>query len=157
MDIEKVRELVRLVEASGVAELEVTQGETSIRIRKDQVPAAPAAPVFVPPAAAPAPAAPTAVPGPGTGAAAAGSGRPAGLREVLSPIVGTFYRAPAPGSPPFVDIGTRVAPGQTLCIIEAMKVMNEIEAEFGGTVREILALEGAPVEAEAPLFLIDPA
>lgn len=146
MDIEKVRELVKLVESSGIAELEVAQGDLSVRIRKDQAP---------PPAAAPAiPVVASAAPVP---AAAATSSRPAGWREVLSPIVGTFFRSPAPGSQPFVDIGSRVNTGQTLCIIEAMKVMNEIEAEFGGTVREILVSEGSPVEAEALLFLIDPA
>jgi acetyl-CoA carboxylase biotin carboxyl carrier protein len=150
MDIEQVRELVHLVEASGIAELEVSQGDLSVRIRKDQAPPPAAAPV--PAVAASAPSV-TVAPAP----APAAPGRPAGWREVLSPIVGTFYRSPAPGSPPFVDIGARVAPGQTLCIIEAMKVMNEIEAEFGGTVREILVTEGSPVEAEALLFLIDPA
>jgi acetyl-CoA carboxylase biotin carboxyl carrier protein len=151
MDIEKVRELVKLVESSGIAELEVAQGELSVRIRKDQAPPPAAAPTM-PIAASAAP-----VPAVAAAAAAAPAGRPAGWREVLSPIVGTFYRSPAPGSPPFVDVGTRVTAGQTLCIIEAMKVMNEIEAEFGGTVREILASEGSPVEAEALLFLVDPA
>ncbi len=155
MDIDKVRELVRLVEKSGVAELEVTHGELSVRIRKDVAPVA-ATPVPVAAAAAVVAPAPTTAPAPAV-AAALGAGRPAGWREVLSPIVGTFYRAPSPGSPPFVEVGARVAPGQTLCIIEAMKVMNEIEAEFGGVVREILAQEGAAVEAEALLFLIDPA
>ena len=150
MDIEMVRKLVHLVEKSGIAELEVMQGETTVRIRKDCAPpVATAAQTVVPVAAA--------APAPAEIAGTAGSNRPAGWREVLSPIVGTFYRSPAPSSPPFVEVGARVAPGQTLCIIEAMKVMNEIEAEFGGTIREILAQEGAPVEAEAPLFLIDPA
>jgi acetyl-CoA carboxylase biotin carboxyl carrier protein len=150
MDIDMVRELVNLVERSGVAELEVKQGETTVRIRKDCAPPVAAAVAAVIPAAAVAPVA-------ATTASTPGAGRPTGWREVLSPIVGTFYRSPAPSSPPFVEIGARVVAGQTLCIIEAMKVMNEIEAEFGGTVREILAQEGAPVEAEAPLFVIDPA
>ncbi len=154
MEIEKVRELVRLVEASGIAELEVTHGETTIRIRRDGAPAAAVAAALPAPAAASAGPAPAVAPAP---VAAPGADRPAGWREILSPIVGTFYRSPAPGSPPFVEVGARVAPGQTLCIIEAMKVMNEIEAEFGGTIREILVQEGAPVEAEVPLFLIDPA
>jgi acetyl-CoA carboxylase biotin carboxyl carrier protein len=153
MDIDKVRELVRLVETSGVAELEVTQGEDSVRIRKHTAPvvahAAPAAPIAMP--------TPSASVAPAAAAAPGAASRPAGWREVVSPIVGTFFRSPAPGSPPFVDIGSRVAPGQTLCIIEAMKVMNEIEADFAGIVREILAVEGSPVEAEAALFLIDPA
>ena len=156
MDIEQVRELVRLVEASGVAELEVTEGEVSIRIRKDHAVAAShpsAVPQLAPQHAAPLPA-----PAPAAAATAPGQpGRPGAWREVRSPIVGTFYGSPSPGSPPFVTVGTRVAPGQTLCIIEAMKVMNEIEAEFAGTVREILGVEGGPVEAEAPLFLVEPA
>jgi acetyl-CoA carboxylase biotin carboxyl carrier protein len=154
MDIDKVRQLVRLVESSGVAELEVTHGETSIRIRKDQAPAALAPAAALAPVAASAAVPAPAAPAPATAGAPE---RPSGWREVRSPIVGTFYRSPAPGSAAFVEIGARVAQGQTLCIIEAMKVMNEIEAEFGGTVREILAVEGAPVEAEALLFLIDPA
>jgi acetyl-CoA carboxylase biotin carboxyl carrier protein len=75
---------------------------------------------------------------------------------VRSPIVGTFYRAPSPTAESFVQVGDRVSPGQPLCIVEAMKVMNEIEAEFGGTIREILVENGSPVEAEAALFLVDP-
>lgn len=156
MDIEQVRELVRLVEASGVAELEVTEGEVSVRIRKDHAPLAPypaGAHQAVPAPAVPVPPASPAAAAPAPGA----TGRPGGWREVRSPIVGTFYGSPSPGNPPFVTVGARVAPGQTLCIIEAMKVMNEIEAEFAGTVREILGVEGGPVEAEAPLFLIEPA
>ncbi len=145
MDIEKVRELVKLVEESGIAELEVTNGETTVRICKTGA-AAPVAPPAPPPMAAVTPNAappPPATPTPG-------------WRDVTSPIVGTFYRSPAPGSEAFVSVGSRVTAGQTLCIIEAMKVMNEIEAEFGGTVREILAVDGGPVEAEAVLFRIEP-
>ncbi len=78
------------------------------------------------------------------------------MADVRSPIVGTFYTAPSPASPAFVQVGDRVAVGQTLCIVEAMKVMNEIEAEFGGTIKEILVEDGTPVEAEGVLFLVDP-
>ena len=158
MDISKVRELVELVEESGIEELEVSHKDTTIRIQKSQamamgaatvtpapvqaVPAAPAAPAAAPAAeAAPAPAAPAV---------------DTKWKDVRSPIVGTFYRAPSPESPNFVDVGDHVNAGQTLCIVEAMKVMNEIEADFAGTIKEILVENGGPVEAEAVLFLIDP-
>jgi len=153
MDIQKVRELVKLVEESGIEELEVSNDETTIRIQKSatyaaQPMAAPAA-IQVPAAASvPAAAAPV--------APAADPVR-ASWKDVRSPIVGTFYRAPSPTSEPFVGVGDKVSVGQTLCIVEAMKVMNEIEAEIAGTIREVLAEDGGPVEAEAVLFLIDPA
>jgi acetyl-CoA carboxylase biotin carboxyl carrier protein len=153
MDIEKVRELVKLVEDSGIEELEVSNDETTIRIQKSapvtmsaasvapamQIPAAPAAPATAA-EAAPAAADPTR----------------AKWKEVRSPIVGTFYRAASPATPVFAEVGDRIALGQTLCIIEAMKVMNEIEAEISGTIKEIFVENGGPVEAEAVLFLVDP-
>ncbi|MCP4572000.1 MAG: acetyl-CoA carboxylase biotin carboxyl carrier protein [bacterium] len=147
MDIEKVRDLVRLVEDSDVEELELTHGETTIRIRKSsgaQVVAAAVQPVVAPVPATVAPAAEVA------------AAPPTKWKDVRSPIVGTFYRAPSPTSEFFVNVGDHVSAGQPLCIIEAMKVMNEIEAEFGGTVKEILVENGSPVEAEAVLFLVDP-
>ena len=163
MDIEKVRELVKLVEQSGIEELEIINKDTTIRIQKSPAAAvgmpamaqlaqmaqpAPAAVI----AAAPAPA-PAAAP-----VAAAPAADPARARwkELRSPIVGTLYRAPSPTSPNFVNVGDRVSRGQPLCIIEAMKVMNEIEAEMDGVIREILVENGSPVEAEAVLFLVDP-
>jgi len=153
MDIQKVRELVKLVEESGIEELEVSNDETTIRIQKSATfaaqPMAAPAPIQVP-AAAPAPAAAVA-PEPAADPARAS------WKDVRSPIVGTFYRAASPTSEPFVGVGDKVSLGQTLCIVEAMKVMNEIEAETAGTIREILAEDGTPVEAEAVLFLIDPA
>ena len=100
-----------------------------------------------------APAAPVVPEGP---TAAATDPSRAKWKDVRSPIVGTFYRAPSPANPNFVEVGDHVSAGQTLCIIEAMKVMNEIEAEFGGTIKEIFAENGNPVEAEAVLFLVDP-
>ena len=107
-------------------------------------------------APAPVPAAP-ALAGPASAAAAAPvDATRARWRDVRSPIVGTFYRAASPAADPFVSVGDHVAAGQTLCIIEAMKVMNEIEAEFGGTIKEVLVENGSPVEAEAVLFLVDP-
>jgi len=155
MDIEKVRELVKLVEDSGIEELEVSNEETTIRIQKSApvtMAAASVAPAIQVPAAAPAgatgPAAEAPVP--------AADPMRAKWKEVRSPIVGTFYRAPSPSNPNFTEVGDHVAVGQTLCIIEAMKVMNEIEAEFSGTIKEIFVENGNPVEAEAVLFLVDP-
>jgi len=153
MDISKVRELVKLVEESGIEELEVNHGDTTIRIQKSAAMAFGAgavAPAHVPvnvPAAVPAASVEAAAPAPVVETK---------WKDVRSPIVGTFYRAASPTTPAFVNVGDRVTPGQTLCIIEAMKVMNEIEAEFTGTIKEILMENGGPVEAEAVLFLVDP-
>lgn len=155
MDISKVRELVKMVEESGIEELEVIHKDTTIRIQKSPTYAAGAtiapAPMVIPaavPQAAPAaaPAAAEAVP----------DAARAKFKDVRSPIVGTLYRAPSPESDNFVTVGDHVVVGQTLCIIEAMKVMNEIDAEFAGTIREILVENGAPVEAEGVLFLVEP-
>jgi len=163
MEIKKVRELVKLVENSGIQQLEVSHGETTIRIQK-----CPTARDFALPAAAlngqPVPAmapvapasAPSLAPAPGAEAAPAQEPERAKWKEIRSPIVGTFYRASSPDTDPFVKVGDRIAPGQTLCIVEAMKVMNEIEAEIGGTIKEVLAENGLPVEAESILFLVDP-
>ena len=152
MDISKVRELVKMVEESGIEELEVIHKDTTIRIQKSPTYAAGAAvapaPLAVAPAPAPAAAVPAAIP-------AADVSR-SKYKDVRSPIVGTLYRAPSPDSENFVKVGDHVAVGQTLCIIEAMKVMNEIDAEFSGTIREVLVENGAPVEAEGVLFLVDP-
>ncbi len=155
MDIQQVRELVKLVEDSGIEELEVSHKDTTIRIQKSgrgpvgamamaPLPAVPPPPAAPAPAGAVEPAAPAADP------------VRAKWKEIRSPIVGTFYRAPAPDADPFVKVGDKVHPGQTLCIVEAMKVMNEIEAEFGGVIKEILVEDGQPVEAEGILFLVDP-
>lgn len=159
MDIEKVRELVKLVEQSGIEELEIINKDTTIRIQKSPS-AAVGTPAFAPvPAPAPAAviaAAPATVAPPAAAPAPAADPARARWKEQRSPIVGTFYRSPAPTSPSFVNVGDRVKRGQPLCIIEAMKVMNEIEAEFDGTIREILVENGSPVEAEAVLFLVEP-
>jgi acetyl-CoA carboxylase biotin carboxyl carrier protein len=158
MDINKVRELVQLVEESGIEELEVSHGETTIRIQKSQIgmPAATMMAAPAPLAAAPAPVA--AAPAPAAEAPAAPAADPARAKykDVRSPIVGTFYRSPSPTAGPFVSVGDHVTAGQPLCIVEAMKVMNEIEAEFSGTIREVLVEDATPVEAEAVLFLVDP-
>ena len=153
MDLRKLKKLIDLVEESGIAEIEVTEGEEKVRITRSL--AAPQ-PVY---AAAPAMAA---APAPAVAAAApvAAAGTPAAPARDLSkaqtsPMVGTFYRAPGPNAPVFVEVGQSVNAGDTLCIIEAMKLMNEIEAERSGVVKEILVENGQPVEFGEPLFIIE--
>ena len=151
MDLRKLKKLIDLVEESGIAEIEVTEGEEKVRITRAT--AAPA-PVYAAPAhvAAPAPAAaPAAAAAPAPAAPAARD-----LSDAQkSPMVGTFYRAPGPNAAAFVEVGQQVKAGDTLCIIEAMKLMNEIEAEKSGTVKEILVENGTPVEFGEPLFIIE--
>ena len=151
MNIAKIRELVELVAESGITELEIEEEGFSLRIcGQITTPTVMAAPALsLPPAG-------TVAAAPVSEVAAAAAVDP-NLREVLSPIVGTFYPAPEPGAPPFVTVGQRVAVGETLCIVEAMKVMNEIEAEFAGVIREICLEDGQPVEAEGVLFRVEPA
>ncbi len=158
MDIRKVRKLIDLLESSSVDEIEIHEGEESVRVSRHRAP--PAAPVHhyhaAPSGAPPAPA-PAGVPAAGTAASpdpAADSPLPPGY-VVTSPMVGTFYQASSPGSRPFVSVGQRVAPGDTLCIIEAMKILNQIESEVAGEVRAIVAENGHPVEYGEPLFVID--
>ena len=159
MDIRKVKKLIELLEESGLAELEITEGEESVRISRHTTGAA--VPYAMPPmqyAAAPAPAAPAggaAAASAGTAGSAPASSGPAG-HKVLSPMVGTYYEAPAPGSPNFVKIGDMVQAGDTLCIIEAMKMMNQIEADVAGKVVAALAKNGEPVEFGQALFVIEP-
>ena len=155
MDLNKVRELVKLVEESRIDELEVIDKDSTIRIQKHATPSAHVAYATTLPATPPAATLPATAPA-GPAVPAANPER-AKWREIRSPIVGTLYRAPAPDVPNFVNTGDAIKPGQTLCIIEAMKVMNEIEAEFGGVIKEILVENATPVEAEAILFLVDPA
>ena len=156
MDLRKLKSLVDLVAESGISELEITEAEGKVRIVK--APPVPAPQYFAQPqmmqAAPPAPSAPPAG-GPGI-AAAAEAPRPVSRGQVVkSPMVGTLYRAPNPESDPFIQIGTPVKIGDTLCIIEAMKLMNEIESEFAGTVTEILVENGQPIEYGQPLFVIE--
>lgn len=151
MDIRKIKKLIEMIEESDVAELEIREGEESIRISRYLAPP-PAPPVM----AAPAPAAP-AVP--------AVVSRAADVREeeaeqetghlVRSPMVGTFYRASTPGAKPFVEVGQRVELGDTLCIIEAMKILNQIEADKSGVVVKVFVENGQPVEYNQPLFTIE--
>ncbi len=154
MDLRKLKTLIDLVSESGVAELEITEGEDHVRIvnRKDSAPAAAAAaaPAPIPVAAAAAPTAEAAAAAPAATAPAAAENR----QTINSPMVGTFYRAPSPGAKPFVDVGQHVKAGDTVCIIEAMKLLNEIEAETDGVIQEILVENGAPVEFGQPLFVI---
>ncbi|NMF87512.1 acetyl-CoA carboxylase biotin carboxyl carrier protein [Aromatoleum petrolei] len=148
MDLRKLKKLIDLVQESGISELEVTEGEEKVRIAKHI--AAPTAPAYL--AAAPM-AAPAAAPATNVVVAPVADALPEG-NIVKSPMVGTFYRATAPGAKPLVDIGQSVATGDRLCIIEAMKLMNEIESEFTGTVKAILVENGQPVEYGQPLFVI---
>lgn len=152
MDLRKLKTLIDLVAESDIAELEVTEGESKVRIVKSSsaaqhqvvmMPQAMSAPAqaMAAPAAAPAVAAPA--------EAAAPTGH-----VVKSPMVGTFYRAAAPGAAPFVDIGSTVKEGDTLCIIEAMKLLNEIDADASGVIQQILVENGQPVEYGQPLFII---
>lgn len=151
VDINQIRELVRVAEESGVGEIVVEEEGARIAVRMPgAVAAAPAAPVA---AAAPAAAAPAAVP---AAAPATAASHPANWYCVTSPMVGTFYAAPAPGEPAFVQVGDEVAANQTLCIVEAMKLMNEIGAEEMGTVREVCVEDATPVEFGTPLFYIEP-
>lgn len=156
MNLEFLKRLIRLVEESDIDSLEVERLTTRIRIRKSPEGGAPIAQVPGP-AAVPPPPAPAA-PAPGAlEAAAASAPSPAdGLFDVTSPMVGTFYRAASPESPPFVAVGDRVEPGQTLCILEAMKLMNELQSEVGGTIAGIAVENGEPVEFGQVLFRIDP-
>ncbi|MFW2404893.1 MAG: acetyl-CoA carboxylase biotin carboxyl carrier protein [Gammaproteobacteria bacterium] len=155
MDIRKVKKLIELLESSGIAELEITEGEESVRITRMPT-GAPvyAAPVAAAPhAAAPIAAAPASAPVAAT-AAEIPADAPAGTR-VEAPMVGTFYSSPSPDAAPFVKVGDEVSPGDTLCIIEAMKMMNQIEAEVGGQVAAIQVQDGDPVEFGQVLFVIN--
>lgn len=153
MDIRKVKKLIEMLEASGIHEIEITEGEESVRIsRQSSVPAPVhygAAPVAV---AAPAPASPAPA---NTTEEAAKKPEPQSGHVVKSPMVGTFYAAPTPNASPFAPVGASVSNGQTLCIIEAMKMMNQIESDTSGVVKEILVANGEPVEFGQPLFVIE--
>lgn len=154
VDINQIRELVRVAEESGVGEIVVEDGGQRIAVRMPgAMPAA--APIAAAPAVAAAPAAPAAAPA-APAAAAAEPERPANWYAVKAPMVGTFYAAPAPGEPAFVKVGDEVAANQTLCIVEAMKLMNEITAEEMGTVREVCVKDADPVEFGTVLFYIEP-
>ncbi|NNC64191.1 MAG: acetyl-CoA carboxylase biotin carboxyl carrier protein [Gammaproteobacteria bacterium] len=150
MDIRKVKKLIELLEESGIAEIEISEGEESVRISR--YPPGGVAPVSIAPAPAIA-AAPSAEPAAAPGEPAAdpiGKGT-----HVEAPMVGTYYSAANPGAKPFVEVGSTVNPGDTLCIIEAMKMMNQIEAEVGGRISSVLVSNGDPVEFGQVLFTIE--
>ncbi|MDE2294106.1 MAG: acetyl-CoA carboxylase biotin carboxyl carrier protein [Gammaproteobacteria bacterium] len=152
MDIRKVKKLIELLEESGISELEISEGEESVRISRYPRGAVAIAPPAL--AAPPAPAPAVAI-GPPATAAAAERKALASERTVTSPMVGTYYSAPSPDAKPFVEIGDEVRVGQTLCIIEAMKMMNQIESDKAGKVTAILAKNGDPVEFGQPLFVVE--
>ena len=153
MDIRKIKKLIELLDESGVAEIEIQEGEESVRISRHcavaapvpVAPAVPATPVAAPPAVAAAPEAPSA---PEEDALPSG-------HVVKSPMVGTFYRSPSPGAKSFVEVGSQVEVGDVLCIIEAMKILNQIEADVAGVVKAILGENGQPVEYGQPIFVIE--
>ena len=151
MDLRKLKTLIDLVAESGISELEVTEENDKVRIvNKVQTVAVAPAPVVAAPVAAPTVAAnPTAPAEPAVSEKPVVEGT-----TVTSPMVGTFYRSPNPGADPFVKVGDKIEVGQTLCIIEAMKLLNEIEAETSGTIKEILVDNAQPVEFGQPLFII---
>ena len=153
MDIRKVKKLIELLEESGISELEISEGEESVRISRHpragmQVAAPQAAPIMY--------AAPAAAQAPATAATSAGERAPRNDEHtVSSPMVGTYYASASPGAKPFVEIGSEIKVGQILCIIEAMKMMNQIESDKEGRVTAMLAKNGEPVEFGQPLFIIE--
>lgn len=151
MDIRKVKKLIELLDESGISEIEITEGEESVRISRHTPYGQVGAPVSMVPQQAYAAAPPAAAP-----AATAAHAEPEDDgHAVKAPMVGTFYTASSPGSPPFVQVGDKVKEGDTLCIIEAMKMMNQIEADVAGTIKSIRAQNGDPVEYGQVLFVID--
>lgn len=147
MDIRKVKKLIELLEESGIAEIEIREGEESVRISRGG-PQPPAVQTYYENAPRPAPA-------PAAGAETASAEAPGHDKVITSPMVGTFYAAASPESGPFVQAGQRVGMGDTLCIIEAMKIMNPIESDIEGTISAVLVENGQPVEFGQPLFAID--
>jgi acetyl-CoA carboxylase biotin carboxyl carrier protein len=151
MDLRKLKKLIDLVQESGIAELEITEGEEKVKIVKGGTVSVSQAPV----AAAPQPAAPP--PPPASGASVAAAAQPDPGQEghvVKAPMVGTFYRSPSPDAKVFIEVGQPIKEGQTICIIEAMKLMNEIESDASGVVKAILVENGQPVEYGQPLFIL---
>jgi acetyl-CoA carboxylase biotin carboxyl carrier protein len=148
-ELGELRQLIRLVQRTGIGELEVSSGGRSVRIAATAPAGGVGTPIAAPVAVAPAPAPAAAAPPPPAPAST--------LRTITSPMVGTFYRAPAPDADPFVEAGDLVEVGQTVCIIEAMKLMNEIEAEFKGRVVQVLVENAQPVEFGQKLYLVEPA
>lgn len=163
MNLNQIQDLIKFVAKSGVSEVEIEQKDFKITIKTPagkkevQVIAAPA-PVYAQPApvAAPAPAVPAAAPAPAAAAPAAAPASDSKYITVKAPMIGTFYRAAGPGKPVFVNVGDEIKPGKTICIIEAMKLFNEIESEVSGKIVKVLVDDAKPVEYDQPLFLVDP-
>ncbi|HUR42251.1 MAG TPA: acetyl-CoA carboxylase biotin carboxyl carrier protein [Verrucomicrobiae bacterium] len=158
MDLRKIKTLIDLLEQSGIAELEVKEGEESVRIARH--PTGSHQPFMTYAAPPPLPAAPAATPAPAAPRPSAAAEKILNVTRghvVKSPMVGTFYRSPSPGAKSFVEVGQTVKQGQTLCIIEAMKMLNQIEADASGTIAEILIENEQAVQFDQPLFVIDPA
>jgi acetyl-CoA carboxylase biotin carboxyl carrier protein len=149
MDLRKLKKLIDLVQESGIAELEITEGEEKVKIVKGGALSLTAAPVAARPSTEAAPAAPAAAPATVVEAAVGQEGH-----VVKAPMVGTFYRSPSPDAKAFVEVGQAIKEGETICIIEAMKLMNEIEADAAGVVKAILVENGQPVEYGQPLFIL---
>ncbi len=150
MDIRKVKKLIELLEESGISEIEIKEGEESVRISRANT-----APLAAPPVAA---AAPAVAPAPAT--VPLGNPAPAAEPEIDglvidSPMVGTYYTAPSPGAPAFVKVGQTIKPGDTICIVEAMKILNQIESEVSGVVKKLLVEDGQPVEFGEPLMIVE--
>lgn len=152
MDIRKVKKLIELLEESGIGEIEIKEGEESVRISRG-IGGAPVGYGYAPPPPPPMPVAPPPAQAAEAEAPAAKAGGPSG-HVVKSPMVGTFYRSPSPSSPVFVEVGKTVKAGDVLCIVEAMKMMNQIEADVSGTIEAVLVDNGEPVEFDQPLFSI---
>ncbi len=154
MDVRKVKKLIDLIENSDIAEIEIKEGEESVRISKASAVApiiqAAAAPIAAPAVAAPVAAAPVET----APAVEADSGIPSG-HQITSPMVGTFYRSSSPGAPAFVEVGDSITAGDTLCIIEAMKMLNQIESDKSGVVKAILVDDEQPVEFGQPLIIVE--
>jgi acetyl-CoA carboxylase biotin carboxyl carrier protein len=157
LDIRKVKKLIELLEESGIAEIEIKEGEEAVRISR--MPTGPVvsqmAPAYAPAYAPPPLAAPPALAAAAPAAAPAAAARNSKEHVVSAPMVGTFYGAASPGAKPFVEIGSEVKEGQVLCIIEAMKMMNQIESDKTGKITAIMATNGDPVEFGQPLFVIE--
>ena len=154
MDLRKLKKLIDLVQESGIGEIEITEGEEKVRISRQAPGGMPV--IMASPSMQPMAYGPASGPSAGTPASttAPASAEPKG-HTLKSPMVGTFYRAPSPGAPAFVEIGQSVSKAQTLCIIEAMKLLNEIESDVSGTIKAILVENGQPVEYGQPLFVIE--
>jgi acetyl-CoA carboxylase biotin carboxyl carrier protein len=160
MDIKTIQDLVKIINKTNIAEISIEEADLKITIKQKEdkvetVVAAHAAPVYMP---APAPAAAPAATAPAPAApVAAPAAAPANTITIKSPMIGTFYRSSAPDKPSFVNVGDEVAPGKVVCIVEAMKLFNEIESEVKGKIVKVLVEDASPVEYDQPLFLVEPA